>query len=155
MVVHAFPVLKWQKQMDLWVQGHPGLQNEFQDNQGYKGKLSLSVLEKTNKQTNKKQNNYNNKKISSSSNLLRNSKFKNTVKANLSCQLYDICNQLKPKQLSIPMGDFLNAIIWDETSHPKSGPKLLVAAPTKGHGRRKILSLACLPSLWDALLHWY
>lgn len=27
-----------QRQMDGWVQGHPGLQNELQDNQGYTGK---------------------------------------------------------------------------------------------------------------------
>jgi hypothetical protein len=25
----------WQRQADFWVQGQPGLQNEFQDSQGY------------------------------------------------------------------------------------------------------------------------
>jgi hypothetical protein len=29
------PALKRQRQMDLWVQGQPGLQSKFQDSQGY------------------------------------------------------------------------------------------------------------------------
>jgi hypothetical protein len=36
MVAHAFnPALGRQKQADFWVQGKPGLQNEFQNSQGY------------------------------------------------------------------------------------------------------------------------
>jgi hypothetical protein len=50
-----------QRQADFSVRGQPGLQSEFQDSQGYTEKPCLR--NKTNKQTNKKQNN-NNKKES-------------------------------------------------------------------------------------------
>jgi hypothetical protein len=33
------PALGRQRQVDLWVQGQPGLQSEFQDSQGYTEKL--------------------------------------------------------------------------------------------------------------------
>jgi hypothetical protein len=46
-----------QRQADFWVRGQPGLQSEFQDNQGYTEK---PCLEKT-KQTNKKPTNQTNK----------------------------------------------------------------------------------------------
>jgi hypothetical protein len=35
------PVLGRQRQVDLWVQGQPGLQSEFQDSQGYTEKTCL------------------------------------------------------------------------------------------------------------------
>jgi len=44
------PVLGRQKQVELRVQGQPGLQSEFQDNQGYTEK---PCLEKPKNQTNK------------------------------------------------------------------------------------------------------
>jgi hypothetical protein len=46
------PALGRQRQADFEVQGQPGLQSEFQDSQGYTEK---PCLEKTNKQTNKKE----------------------------------------------------------------------------------------------------
>jgi hypothetical protein len=42
MVVHAFnPALGRQRQANFWVRGQPGLQSEFQDNQGYTEKPCL------------------------------------------------------------------------------------------------------------------
>lgn len=38
--------------VDLWVQGLPGLQNEFQDSQGYRETLSQKNKQKQNKQKN-------------------------------------------------------------------------------------------------------
>jgi hypothetical protein len=45
-MVPAIPALKWQRQADLWVQGQPDLQSEFQVSQGYTEK---PCLEKANK----------------------------------------------------------------------------------------------------------
>jgi hypothetical protein len=44
------PALGRQRQVDFWVRGQPGLQSEFQDNQGYTEK---PCLKNKNKQTNK------------------------------------------------------------------------------------------------------
>jgi hypothetical protein len=42
LVVHPLiPALGRQRQVDFWVQGHPGLQNEFQDRQGWREKPCL------------------------------------------------------------------------------------------------------------------
>jgi hypothetical protein len=54
------PALRRQKQADFWVQGQPGLQNEFQDSHSYTEKLCLEkqkqkTKKQTNKQTNKKE----------------------------------------------------------------------------------------------------
>ena len=49
-VAHAFNPSTWEA--DFWVRGQPGLQNEFQDSQGYTKKPYLEKP-KTNKQTNK------------------------------------------------------------------------------------------------------
>jgi hypothetical protein len=46
------PALGWQRQVDFWVRGQPGLQSEFQDSQGYKEKPGLEKQNK--KQTKKK-----------------------------------------------------------------------------------------------------
>jgi hypothetical protein len=43
------PALGRQRQLDFWVQGQSGLQNEFQDIQGYTDKPCLEI-NKTNKQ---------------------------------------------------------------------------------------------------------
>jgi hypothetical protein len=41
-VVHTFNPSTWEaEQVDFWVQGQPGLQSEFQDNQDYKEKPCL------------------------------------------------------------------------------------------------------------------
>jgi hypothetical protein len=48
------PALGRQRQTDFQVQGQPGLQNEFQDSQGYTEKSCLEINNKnikTNKQT--------------------------------------------------------------------------------------------------------
>jgi hypothetical protein len=45
------PALRRQRHADFWVRGHPGLQSEFQDSQGYTEKPCLE--KQTNKQTNK------------------------------------------------------------------------------------------------------
>jgi hypothetical protein len=47
-----------QRQEDFWVRGHPGLQSEFQDSQGYTEKpyLKRQNKAKQNKQTNKQTN---------------------------------------------------------------------------------------------------
>jgi hypothetical protein len=45
------PALRRQRQADFWVQGQPGLQSEFQDNQGYTEK---PCLEKTKTKQNNK-----------------------------------------------------------------------------------------------------
>jgi hypothetical protein len=47
------PALGRQRQADFWVRGQPGLQSEFQDSQGYTEKPCLEKQNKTNKQTNK------------------------------------------------------------------------------------------------------
>jgi hypothetical protein len=44
-----------QRQVDFWVRGQPGLQSEVQDNQGYTEKPCLEKQKQTNKQTNKKE----------------------------------------------------------------------------------------------------
>jgi hypothetical protein len=41
MLVHAFNPSTWE--VDLWVQGQPGLQSEFQDSRGYTEKPCLGV----------------------------------------------------------------------------------------------------------------
>ena len=52
MVVHAFdPSTQEAEQADLWVQGQPGLQSEFQDSQDYTEKPCLEKPKP--KQTNK------------------------------------------------------------------------------------------------------
>jgi hypothetical protein len=45
------PALGRQRQADFWVPGQPGLQSEFQDNQGYAEKPCLEKTKQTNKQT--------------------------------------------------------------------------------------------------------
>jgi hypothetical protein len=40
------PALRRQRQGDLWVQGQPGLQSEFQDSQGYTEKPCLKKPKK-------------------------------------------------------------------------------------------------------------
>jgi hypothetical protein len=40
------PALGKQRQADFWVQGQPGLQSEFQDNQGYTEKPCLEKSKK-------------------------------------------------------------------------------------------------------------
>jgi hypothetical protein len=54
-VANAFnPSTRRQRQVDFWVQGHPGLQSEFQDSQGYTEKPCLEKpTNQPNKQTNK------------------------------------------------------------------------------------------------------
>ena len=51
------PALGRQRQADFWVQGQPGLQNEFQDSQGYTEKPCLEKNKKQNK-TKKKEHQY-------------------------------------------------------------------------------------------------
>ena len=49
-VAHALiPALGRQRQVDFWVQGHPGLQSEFQDSQGYTEKPCLQKTKKKKK----------------------------------------------------------------------------------------------------------
>jgi hypothetical protein len=57
------PALERQSQVDFWVRGQPGLQSEFQDNQGYTEKPCLE--KQTNKQTNKQQKQKKKNKIKS------------------------------------------------------------------------------------------
>jgi hypothetical protein len=53
MVVQTFnPALKRQRQVDLWVQGQPGLQSEFQDSQGYTEKFCLKKKKNSNEKLN-------------------------------------------------------------------------------------------------------
>jgi hypothetical protein len=48
------PALGRQRQVDFWVRGHPGLQSEFQDSQGYTEKPCLEKQKtKQNKQKKK------------------------------------------------------------------------------------------------------
>lgn len=58
-----------------------------------------------------------------------------------------VCIQLKPKQLGMPVRDFLHWIPWSRETHHKSGPHLPVAAHIKGRRRGKILLFTCLSSL--------
>jgi hypothetical protein len=44
------PALGRQRQADFWVRGQSGLQNEFQDSQGYTEKPCLETSKQTNKQ---------------------------------------------------------------------------------------------------------
>lgn len=69
------------------------------------------------------------------------------VMAHLGFQVDYIQNQPKPKQLGILVRDFLDWVIWSGKTYPKSGPYLLVAVHIQGHGRRKLLPFAYLPSL--------
>jgi hypothetical protein len=60
--VIIFPALGRQRQADFWVRGQPGLQSEFQDNQGYTEKPCLEKSKQTNKtKQNKTKKNNNNK----------------------------------------------------------------------------------------------
>jgi hypothetical protein len=53
--MHAFnPNIQTENQMDLWVWGHPGLQNEFQD---FQSNTEKSLLEKNKKKQPTKQPN--------------------------------------------------------------------------------------------------
>jgi hypothetical protein len=47
------PALGRQRQADFWVPGQPGLQNEFQDSQGYTEKPCLEKQKQKKKKTNK------------------------------------------------------------------------------------------------------
>ena len=44
------PALGGQRQVDFWVRDQPGLQSEFQDNEGYTEKPCLEKPKQTNKQ---------------------------------------------------------------------------------------------------------
>jgi hypothetical protein len=44
------PELGRQRQADFWIQGQPGLQDEFQDSQGYTEKPCLETKTKTKKE---------------------------------------------------------------------------------------------------------
>jgi hypothetical protein len=49
------PAFGRQRQADFWVQGHPGLQSEFEDSQGYKEKHCQKKKKKKKKEKKKKQ----------------------------------------------------------------------------------------------------
>ena len=51
-MAHAFNPGR-QRQLDLWVQGQPGLQSEFQDSQGYTEKPCLEKAKKKKKKKKK------------------------------------------------------------------------------------------------------
>ena len=50
----VIPALWRQRQVDFLVQGHPGLQSEFQDSQGYTAKTCLPKKSTTTKKKKKK-----------------------------------------------------------------------------------------------------
>jgi hypothetical protein len=50
------PALRRQRQADFWVPGQPGLQNEFQDSQGYSQKPCLEKPKKKKKEIEGKHN---------------------------------------------------------------------------------------------------
>jgi hypothetical protein len=49
------PALGRQRQADFWVRGHPGLQSELQDSQGYTEKSCLETLSPQTKQNKQQQ----------------------------------------------------------------------------------------------------
>lgn len=73
------------------------------------------------------------------------------VMANLSCQTDYIWNQLKPKQLVTPVGDFLEWIIWSGKTHPKSRTHLLVRLTRKDTEEGRF----CFCVFAEAFLHWH
>jgi hypothetical protein len=58
------PALWRQRQADIWVQGQPGLQSEFQDSQGYTEKPCLKKPKKEKKKKKRKRKKKRKKKIS-------------------------------------------------------------------------------------------